>query len=333
MPRAAHALVVHGAELVVLGGTGAVESNDAGHAGDSRAPTDASTHSAARAQPILEVERFDGKLWSVIGRLPDAGLNAPAAVSFEGSVWLIGGFDTTSNVPVARVRIFDPARHAWSEGPSLPAPRGGHAAAVLDGRIHVFGGGNSQSTLADHCAFDPISRRWEARAALARPKGSPAAVVFDAKLWAIGGRSGLADFGEVEVFDPASARWSAGPSIPARGTVGAAVAAGTIWVVGGESQSEARCLADVLRFDPAARAFQPAAPLPQPRNYARTVTFDGCLWVVGGSPTAGESHASLGSRTVYRGRIRAGEAKPPDPAAGGGTKGVDGIGECETAPR
>jgi len=37
----------------------------------------------------------------------------------------------------------------------LPAPRGGHAARVLDGKIHVLGGGNDVSTLAEHLTFDP----------------------------------------------------------------------------------------------------------------------------------------------------------------------------------
>lgn len=334
MPRAAHAVVVHGDGIVVLGGTGAVDATAGVGAGEAR-PADAPTPLAARAQPILEVERFDGKAWSVVGRLPDAGRNAPAAVSFEGRIWLIGGFDTTSNVPVASVSLFDPTSGTWSEGPALPAPRGGHAAAVLDGRIHVLGGGNSQSTLADHCTFDPVSRRWDTRAPLARAKGSPAAVVFDAKLWAIGGRSGMSDFGEVEVFDPASDRWSPGPAFPARGTVGAAVAAGTIWVVGGESQAQARCLDEVLRLDPATRAFQPVATLPQPRNYARTVAFQGDLWVVGGSATAGASHASLGSRTVYRGRLLArdgaGAVEPAGPAGGAGSKGGGGTDTVETA--
>src|SRR5882672_4836540 len=177
-PRSAHALAATDSALFVVGGTGSSEEG-------------------GQAKPILEVERFDGKAWSVETTLPGEGLNAPAAVIFEKRLWVIGGFGTTSNVPVATVRTYDFESHAWTEAPPLPAPRGGHAAIVFAGAIHVFGGGNSLSTLADHCAFDPATRSWKERSPLSRAKGSPAAVVFEDKLWAIGGRSGSDDFGDV----------------------------------------------------------------------------------------------------------------------------------------
>jgi N-acetylneuraminic acid mutarotase len=280
-PRSAHALAATDTDLLVVGGTGGVES----------------------AKPILEVERFDGATWRTETVLPGEGLNAPAAVVFEGKLWVIGGFGTTSNVPVATVSVYDLGSHAWSEAPPLPAPRGGHAAIVFGGRIHVLGGGNSVSTLADHCDFDPATRAWRERAPLSRSKGSPAAVVFEGKLWAIGGRSGMEDFGDVECFDDETNRWTAGPPIEARGTAGAVVYQGTIWVVGGESQAQGRCLASVLRFDPAQRRWAEAIPLPNARNYARTALLGDAFFVVGGSTTAGSSHASLGSTLVDSARI------------------------------
>jgi N-acetylneuraminic acid mutarotase len=287
-PRSAHALAATDTDLFVVGGTGGLEG---------------ATDDAGRAKPILEVERFDGKSWRTETVLPGEGLNAPAAVVFEGKLWVIGGFGTTSNVPVATVSVYDFAAHAWSEAPPLPAPRGGHAAIVYHGRIHVFGGGNSVSTLSDHCDFDPETRAWRDRAPLSRSKGSPAAVVFEDKLWAIGGRSGMEDFGDVEIFDDATNLWTAGPPIEARGTAGAVVYGGSIWVVGGESQAQSRCLASVLRFDPALRTWAEAISLPTARNYARTALLGDAFFVVGGSTTAGSSHASLGSTLVDSARI------------------------------
>src|SRR5690349_12913234 len=143
--RSAHAIASTGSAIFVVGGTGASESS-------------------TEVKPVLEIERFDGKSWSVVTELPNEGLNAPAAVIFEKHLWVIGGFGTTSNVPVANVRVLDLETSAWSDAPPLPAPRGGHAAIVFGGKIHVLGGGNSRSTLADHCAFDPEKRAWEERA-------------------------------------------------------------------------------------------------------------------------------------------------------------------------
>jgi N-acetylneuraminic acid mutarotase len=83
-----------------------------------------------------------------------------------------------------------------------------------------------------------------------------------------------------------------------RGTAGAAVLDGAIYVFGGESQARKAVLADVLRLAPGATTWTPDTPMPTPRNYARAVTLNGIVYTVGGSVSAGSSHASAGSRTV-----------------------------------
>src|SRR5689334_4799248 len=103
--------------------------------------------------PVLEVERFDGHRWSAETTLPGHGLNAPAAAVVGNRIYLIGGFNTTTNVPSSDVLVYDIKHKSWSNAAPLPAPRGGHAAAVLDGKIHVAGGGNSRSTIADHSVY------------------------------------------------------------------------------------------------------------------------------------------------------------------------------------
>jgi N-acetylneuraminic acid mutarotase len=274
--RAAHAVVATDSAIYALGGTG--EGN----------------------APVLEVERFDGTRWTVETTLPGDGLNAPAAAVVGGRIYLIGGFSTVTNVPSDRVLVYDPTGKSWSEAAPLPAPRGGHAAVVLDGRIHVIGGGNSSSTLADHSVYDPATDRWSERAPLPRSEGSPAGVASGGKLWAIGGRSGPADFGEVYVYDPAADAWSRGPSIEPRGTAGAVEYCGAIHLFGGESQARRESLGEVLRLRPGAPAWEAMEPMPTPRNFARAVRFRGSVWVVGGSSTPEPSHASVGSAVVER---------------------------------
>lgn len=274
--RAAHAVVVAEGAVYVLAGTGA----------DGR--------------PVLEVERFDGRAWTQETALPGHGLNAPAAAALGGRIYLIGGFDTTTNVPTAQVLVYDATTHRWSTAAPLPRPRGGHAVAVLEGRIHVIGGGNSQSTLADHSVYDPAADKWSDLAPLPRAMGSPAAVVHAGALYSIGGRSGLQDFGDVWRYDSLKDVWVPGPALPARGTHGAVSACGSIYVFGGESQPQQRVLADVLRLDASGHSWVALAPLPTPRNFARAVVFQGTVLVVGGSLEPGSSHSSAGSRTVER---------------------------------
>jgi N-acetylneuraminic acid mutarotase len=273
--RAAHAVVSDGSAIYALAGTG------------------------TGGAPVLVVERFDGKRWRSAGTLPGQGLNAPAAVALNGKVYVLGGFGTDTNVPVDTVLVFDTKSGLWSRAAPLPAPRGGHAAVVLAGRIHVLGGGNSQSTIADHDVYDPATDRWASLARLPRSKGSPAAAAFGGKIFAIGGRSGPDDFGTVDVYNPATDTWSQGPPIEPRGTAGAVVYCGAIHVFGGESQARRQSLGDVLRLAGGTR-WEKVASLPTPRNFARAVVFGDAVYVAGGSPTPEASHSSVGSAIVER---------------------------------
>jgi N-acetylneuraminic acid mutarotase len=274
--RSAHAVTGDRETVYALGGTG------------------------ADGEPVLAVERFDGRVWTRVATLPGSGLNAPAAVLLKEKLYVIGGFEATSNVPTDRVHVWDTKTRRWSEAAPLPAPRGGHAAAMLGGRIHVLGGGNESSTLAQHTVFDPVADSWRELAPLPTPRGSPAAVVVERRLWSLGGRSGADDFGDVDVYDPEGDAWAPGPGMPPRGTHGAVLFRGALHVFGGESQAGGRTLAAVLRLDPETERWQQVSLLPTPRSYARAVLHDDGVLVVGGSAAAGSSHASRGTKVVER---------------------------------
>jgi N-acetylneuraminic acid mutarotase len=271
--RAAHAVVSNGKTIYALAGTGP-------------------------EGPVLEVERFDGRKWKLETRLPGNGLNAPAAAVIEDKIYLVGGFNTTTNVPSGDVLVYDVKKKTWSNAAELPAPRGGHSAAVLDGKIHVVGGGNSKSTIADHSVYDPATNQWRDLAPLPRSEGSPALVVFHGNLYAIGGRSGPSDFGDVYIYDAATDRWTNGPAIFPRGTAGAAEYCGTLYLFGGESQLTRSSLSEVFRLDEAQGKWIGAKPMLHARNFARAVLFKDSVYVVGGSLTPGSSHASAGSKIV-----------------------------------
>jgi len=268
-PRAAHAVVVAAGAIHVLGGPGSDR-----------------------------VDHFDGRRWTLETHLPDGIVNAPVAVALGTKIYVLGGFLGSTNLATDKAWAFDTSTRTWSAAPPLPAPRGGAAAVVLDGRIHVLGGGNDVSTLAGHSVFDPSSGTWSEAAALPRSEGSPAAVVLDGKIYAIGGRSGSNDFGDTYIYDPATDTWSTGPEIPPRGTAGAAVWRGAIYVFGGESQSSGSVLRDVLRLAPGENAWRRVDSMPTARNYARSVVYHGRIYVVGGSERAGASHSASGSRVV-----------------------------------
>lgn len=225
IPRSAHAVASSDSAIYALAGT-----DDHG-------------------KPVLEVEKFDGKQWTTETTLPGEGLNAPTVSIVDTKLYVAGGFTAVTNMPTGEIQVYNLKTQQWSQARSLPNPRGGHVAVVLDGRIHLFGGGNSVSTLADHSEYDPATNTWRDLAPLPRAEGSPAAVVVDGKIYVIGGRSGFSDFGDVYIYDPATDTWSTGPSIEPRGTSGAVYYCGGIYLFGGESQAQKKNLDSVLRLD------------------------------------------------------------------------------------
>ena len=277
--RSAHSVVSFAGNLYALAGSGA-------------------------AGPVVRVERYDGKKWADETKLPGDGLNAPAAVTLNGLIYVIGGFKGLSNLPTAEVRTYDPTTGRWTDAAPLPRPRGGHAAVVLDGKIHVFGGGNTLATVADHSVYDPAGNSWTEAAPLPRAEGSPAAAVYRGRIYSIGGRSGSSDFGAVDIYNPASDTWDRGPRIGPRGTAGAVVYRNAVYLFGGESQARGKTLNDVLRLDPKTNSWRRVSRMPTARNYARAVLLNDAVYVVGGSRRAGGSHSSAGSKVVERFFVR-----------------------------
>ena len=276
IPRSAHAVVSSDSAIYALAGT-----DDSG-------------------KPVLEVEAFDGKQWKTQTTLPGEGLNAPTASIVGNRLYVVGGFKAVSNVPTDEVQVYDLQTHQWSMASPLPNPRGGHVAVVLNNKVDVFGGGNSVSTLADHSEYDPATNEWKDLAPLPRSEGSPAAVVVGGKIYVIGGRSGFSDFGDVYIYDPATDTWSVGPSVEPRGTAGAVLYCGGIYLFGGESQAERRNLASVLRLDLERNVWESVTPMLTARKFARAVLFNDAVYIVGGSTVPANSHSPIGTTLVER---------------------------------
>ena len=273
-PRSAHAVVSSNSVIYALAGTD------------------------EHGKPILDVEAYDGKEWKVETSLPGEGLNAPTVSLVGDKLYVMGGFKAVSNSPTNEAQVYDLQTHQWSKASPLPRSRGGHAAVVLDGKIHLLGGGNSVSTISDHSVYDPATNHWSELAPLPRDEGSPAAVAVAGKIYIIGGRSGYSDFGDVYIYDPVTDAWSTGPGIEPRGTAGAVEYCRGIYLFGGESQAERNNLDSVLRLDLEDNKWESVTPLPAPRKFVRAVLFQDLIYIVGGSTVLASSHAPVGTASV-----------------------------------
>jgi len=145
--------------------------------------------------------------WSTRAAPPETARRGVAAVLLDGEIWLIGG--ASQGRASARVDVYDPAEDSWRRGPDLPAPRAGHAAAVLNGAIHVFGGRSAdlRTTLSDHLRLGPEGR-WTEAPGMISARTEAAAATLDGSIWLIGGGAGSGFFApftsvdSVDVYTP-----------------------------------------------------------------------------------------------------------------------------------
>jgi N-acetylneuraminic acid mutarotase len=139
--------------------------------------------------------------WSAAPAPERINRRGAAAVVVDGAIWLIGG--VREGASTAEIDIFDVESGDWSEGPALPEPRAGHAAAVLNGQIHVFGGRDAtmQRTVRDHFHIMPGAPAWRTGAALPSARTEAAAAALDGEVWLIGGGAGAGFFAPFTAVD------------------------------------------------------------------------------------------------------------------------------------
>ncbi len=128
--------------------------------------------------------------WTPGGITPVGQRRGASAVVLDSKIYVIAGGEADN--PGAQVDVYDPASGKWSTAPDIPVARSGHTAAVLHGKIHVFGGrsGGRGETLNDHWVFDPQTAKWMAAEPMPAPRTGAAAVSYNDAIYLLGGGSG-----------------------------------------------------------------------------------------------------------------------------------------------
>jgi len=178
------------------------------------------------------VERYDiaSDRWELVSQtstnnsMPNAVTHSGIVV-VEGELWVIGGRVGGSPGKVTdRVLIFDLEKYNWREGPKLPLPFAGGGAAIVDDRIHVFGGLDPQARcdVDTHLFYDldETNKGWQSLTKSAPfPMGRNhfSTVEKDGLIYVIGGQHGHDNCGSlskqrvqtklVHVYDPKSNDW------------------------------------------------------------------------------------------------------------------------------
>lgn len=242
------------------------------------------------ATDLLEIFRYDAgqDTWTPFARL-DAPVNHAGVTVAGDRLYVIGGYDGRNNAPLGRVRIYDLATGAESEGAPMPTARGALAVAVLDGEIHALGG-TSGASVPTHEVYDPLGNSWSSAAPMRVPRNHLAAAAIGGKLYAFGGRDERTMLLDVtEIYDPATDSWSDGAPLPTgRSGIAAAISGDRIVVFGGEvGGPQGHTFDDAEAYDPAGNSWTGLAPMPTARHGLGVAAVGQDIYVISGGPQPG----------------------------------------------
>lgn len=240
LPQALHHVGVTelGGKLYAFGGlTGNVHLNPQrrAFAYDPRSDRWSDLPSLTRPRGSLAVAACNAKIHVFGGR----NAERVERLSPPGAPETLAGIGT-----VTTHEIFDPAQGTWTAGEPLPGPPRDHMGiAVLDEKIHVFGGriNDFSDLLNRHDVYDPAARAWTSAAPLPRPRSAGAFTVLDGLIIYAGGECKPGGrpftpnaFEDVTAYDPRTDRWSALTPLPeGRHAFGAATVADVAYFAGG----------------------------------------------------------------------------------------------------
>lgn len=206
-----------------------------------------------------------------------APLRDPAYTALGGGRFaMLGGLDG-ADVSVGGVEIAD--LHGVRHTAALPGPQHDAQAALLAGKVYVFGGGFT--TELDHILrYDPSGGQTSSAGALSAPQSDVAVTEAGGTAYIVGGFDGTNYLNTIVAWRPGES-----PAVVAHVPVGLRYAAVTIagsglYVLGGVSP--AGTTDAIYRFDLTTHRVRRIGTLPHPVEHANAVTLGQEIYLVGG---------------------------------------------------
>ncbi|MBX6326678.1 MAG: hypothetical protein IRY93_11650, partial [Chthoniobacterales bacterium] len=208
------------------------------------------------------VQRYDvaSNTWLANGApMPDpSGRYFPAAVYYNGKIYVMGGFDGLTFSEQTNNWIYDPVTDTWdsSTAAPIPIPMGGAGFSIIGQNIYLAGHWNGGLASTDHYQYDAVNNMWTARAPVPVPIYRPGSGAIEDKEYLVGGgnpfaggkairgrgpklphpsmQSPAVSYTSTYIYDTANDTWSAGPTtnMPHSFTGGTAIGNSLIVVTG-----------------------------------------------------------------------------------------------------
>ncbi|XP_069873387.1 kelch-like protein 31 [Dipodomys merriami] len=228
--------------------------------------------------------------WSKLTEMPAKSFNQCVAV-MDGFLYVAGGEDQNDARNQAKHAVstfcrYDPRLNSWLHLSPMAQRRTHFSLSALDGLLYAAGGRNAQGGLASLECYEPASNQWRPRAPMAAPRCCHASAAAAGRLLVTGGYVDGAYSGSVCAYDPAADAWQELPALGApRGWHCALALGGRVLVLGGSRLGARGERVDVLAvesYDPAARRWSAAAPLPAGASTAGAAALHGRAFLLGG---------------------------------------------------
>lgn len=145
-----------------------------------------------RGGSTAELSSFEpGAGFSDDGAL-DTALDHLVAAGLDDQVYIAGGRGGGIGAHRPDVRAYDPGTGMWRDRAPMITSRAGAAAAVLDGKLYVFGGeGNpapgARGVFSETEVYDPVLDRWTALAPMPIPRHGTGAAAAAGRIVVPGG--------------------------------------------------------------------------------------------------------------------------------------------------
>ena len=238
--------------------------------------------------------------WTTKMPMPTARGDFAIAV-FQDKIYAFGGLTksgqwTTELTDVNEV--YDPETDTWTIKTSMPTPKAGLSASVVDDKIYLIGGFTQAANTTHHPAsnevlvYDPIADAWTTTTSIPIATLDYATAVVDDKIYVISGvSSAYSDnlLNPTQIYDTETDTWSQGAPIPypiqqaAAGATTGLAAPKAIYVIGGFTGFYWPTNKNQV-YDPEKNIWSSGAEMPTPLFDLSATVVDDLLYAIGGCP-------------------------------------------------
>jgi N-acetylneuraminic acid mutarotase len=224
------------------------------------------------------------------------GVHHTVAASYNGKIYVVGGFISREWIPSNQLFIYDPIKDQWTEGKSMPTPRGALNTLFVNDTLYAIGGQDEARILNINEAYDPLTNKWISKASMPTGRHHAASTTVDNKIYVVGGRiagsSPLVNVNVNEMYDTEKDKWTQIESMPSkRSGIAAATINNSFFVFGGEDLT--RTFGNNEKYDIGNGKWTSLESMPTSRHGLAAVSIGNKLFVIGGGPEPGLSVSNV----------------------------------------